>query len=224
MYSISQRLKTIAGLVNVGARVADIGADHGYLSIYLIKEGIASYVYTCDIGEKPLENARRNIEKTGVKNIELRLSDGLEKIEPEEIDTVIIAGLGGDVISGILERAEWLKNEKYILVLQPMTSADTLRRFLVDNSFSVKEEISISENGKIYTAFSAVHCAEKEETNPAFYYIGCLKYQSETDKLYINKQLRILKKCRQDIENVPHKKAHFDELGIIIEQIEKTIR
>ena len=120
MYTISQRLKEIAGLVTVGSRVADIGADHGYLSIYLVKEGIASFVYTCDIGEGPLNNARRNIEKSGVKNIELRLCDGLDGIDPESVDTVIIAGMGGDVISGIIERVPWIKAKNYTLILQPM--------------------------------------------------------------------------------------------------------
>ncbi len=223
MYTISQRLKEIAGLVTVGSRVADIGADHGYLSIYLVKEDIASYVYTCDIGEGPLNNARRNIEKSGVKNIELRLCDGLDGIDPESVDTVIIAGMGGDVISGIIERAPWIKAKNYTLILQPMTSADTLRHYLIENNFGVQKEISISENGKVYTAFAAVYTGQKQNLSPAFYHIGLLKYQSETDKAYIDKQLRILKKCQSDIENVPQKENLFREITATINEIEKII-
>jgi len=87
----------------------------------------------------------------------------------------------------------------------------------------VQKEISIAENGKVYTAFSVVFTGQKQNLSPAFYHIGLLKYQSETDKAYIDKQLRILKKCQSDIENVPQKENLFREITATINEIEKII-
>ena len=117
MYTLSERLKVIADKIT-GGRVADIGTDHAYLPIYLIKTGKASRVLACDIKEKPLQNAAKNIQKTNTENIELRLSDGLAGVGADEADTIVIAGMGGEVIAGILNRCEWIKSPGYKLLLQ----------------------------------------------------------------------------------------------------------
>ena len=129
MPTFSKRLSVIASLVPVGARVCDVGTDHGYLSIELIKSGVAASVIATDINEKPLNRAKSNAEKSGFQ-IDLRLCDGLVGISPSEVDTVIIAGMGGEVISGIIERGEKVAKSVSLLLLQPTTSPEALREFL----------------------------------------------------------------------------------------------
>ena len=137
---LSVRLSAIADYVKKGAFVCDVGTDHGYLAVHLMKSGVAKRVIATDINAKPLANAQKNIEKSEVFGIELRLCDGLGGVNRGEADTVIIAGMGGEVISGILERGASIVREKNItLFLQPTTSPVFLRRYLCENGFSIKE-------------------------------------------------------------------------------------
>ena len=101
MLDLSLRLKTIASLVPFGARVCDVGTDHGYLSIHLKQSGIAKQVIASDLRPDPLENAKKNIKYLNVTGIDLRLGNGLQPVTENEVDTVIIAGMGGEVISAI---------------------------------------------------------------------------------------------------------------------------
>ena len=95
---LSKRLQAVADLVTEGASVADIGTDHGYIPIYLIEHHIAEKVIALDINRGPLERARMHIVGHGLKEkIETRLSDGLEKVLPGEVDTMIAAGMGGGI-------------------------------------------------------------------------------------------------------------------------------
>ena len=107
---LSRRLKTIATLVPFGARVCDIGTDHAILPVFLSENTLVKSIIATDVREKPLKNAKENIERSGVANIKLRLCDGFSGINPDEFDTAVIAGMGGEVISGIISRAEMLKN------------------------------------------------------------------------------------------------------------------
>ncbi len=205
MHNLSVRLEKIAGLVDCNARVADIGADHGYLSIFLEKEKKVPKIIACDINEKPLSVARKNIEKTGCTKIELRLSDGFEKIKQDEIDSAVIAGMGGEVISGIIERCEWLKSDKYTLILQPMTSAQELRRYLYKNNFEITAESAIFDTGKLYTVIKAVYSGVSNPYTDGDCYIGKLNPENETDYKYLKKQLRIVTDCCESLKDISEK-------------------
>ncbi len=200
MRVLGERLKTIETLIPKGVRVADIGTDHGHLPISLIKKGKCERVIACDIREKPLDNARKNIEKTGTVGIELRLGDGLSPVKPCEVDCIVIAGMGGEVISGILEAADWVKAPEYTLLLQPMTSADALRRWLSQNLFMIVSETAVEENGKLYSIIKAVFSGKAQPQSEAFYRIGRLDPADSVARLYIEKQLAIVKKCIADLE------------------------
>ena len=211
------RLKLIASLVPDGARVCDIGTDHAYLPIELIKSGKAISVIATDIREKPLENARKNIQKSGVTEIDLRLCDGLSAVEKSETDSVIIAGMGGEVISGIISRAKWLKEKPYtLLILQPTTSPEDLRRFLITNCFEITSDTAISENGKLYSVMTAVFTGNKISVPEYFYYVGKVDPKTEDGFLYIQKQYRRVKACADALYGIPEKKTeyqHFKELS-----------
>ena len=152
---ISKRLLCCASMVQSGARVADIGTDHGYLGIYLLQTGAARHVIACDLRKDPLENARRNAKLFGVDGeMELRLSDGLEKILPDEVDTVVMAGMGGDLIQKILSQCPWRKREGLQFILQPQSAGNVLRRWLCEDGFEIQREEPVQDGHFLYTVMA----------------------------------------------------------------------
>ena len=149
---ISKRLLCCASMVQSGSRVADIGTDHGYLGIYLLQSGAARHVIACDLRKDPLENARRNAKLFGVDGeMEFRLSDGLEKILPDEVDTVVMAGMGGDLIQKILSQCPWRKREGLQFILQPQSAGNVLRRWLCEDGFEIRREEPVQDGHFLYT-------------------------------------------------------------------------
>ena len=149
---ISKRLLCCASMGQSGSRVADIGTDHGYLGIYLLQSGAARHVIACDLRKDPLENARRNAKLFGVDGeMELRLSDGLEKILPDEVDTVVMAGMGGDLIQKILSQCPWRKREGLQFILQPQSAGNVLRRWLCEDGFEIQREEPVQDGHFLYT-------------------------------------------------------------------------
>ncbi len=152
---LSDRLLVCAGFVAKGDRVADIGCDHGYLGIYLLKNGIASSVIASDVREGPLQSAIRNAHKYGVKeNMSFYLSDGVSNI-PRDFDTLVCAGMGGDTMVHILESAPWLKSEQYRMILQCQSKTPLLRRYLSENGWRIYEESVLRDGKFLYTVMEA---------------------------------------------------------------------
>ncbi|MCH5208956.1 MAG: SAM-dependent methyltransferase [Oscillospiraceae bacterium] len=147
MIPLDNRLKTAFELCRPGLISADVGTDHARLAAALALEKSVK-VYASDINDGPLEAARRTIEEYGVKNVELVKSNGLENIP--YADDVIICGMGGELISGIVEKCRFT-NESTRFILQPMTKADFLRRRLYGLGFELMEERAAEHAGKIYT-------------------------------------------------------------------------
>ena len=198
------RLQTIASLVPQGARVCDIGTDHGYLPVFLMQNGIAAKVIATDLREKPLENARKNLQKFAVQGVETRLCDGLSGVAPHEADTVVIAGMGGEVIRDIIMRCAWLTEEPAAaLILQPTTSPEVLRRFLTENGFAILREIPLEENGKAYSVLLSRYCGKKTDPGEAFFFVGLVSPDSAAGRAYIEKQYRRVQKCAEALENNP---------------------
>ena len=159
---LSKRLQTIADFVKKGAIVADIGTDHAHIPIYLIKNNIISKAYACDINAGPLEKAKENINYYGVKNIELRLSNGLEKLKTDEADTVIIAGMGGELIIDILDRGQGFFDKKNTFILSPHTKIEEVRNYLLRKGLKILKEDMCIDEGKFYTVME-VKCIENKE-------------------------------------------------------------
>ena len=161
MEKLDLRLAAAAEFVREGTVAADIGTDHGYLICHLINEGICSRGFATDINIKPLESARALIAEMELEeDIETVLTDGLEGLPGEEIDEVLICGMGGETICEILEKADWVKSERVHLVLQPMSRADMLRRWLCENGWYIDEEKAVEAEKHLYTVMSVNYSGE----------------------------------------------------------------
>ena len=148
---ISKRLLCCADLISHGARVADVGCDHGYLGIYLIAYREAAHVVATDLRPLPLEKAKQNAARFGTSaKMEFAVGDGLEQVQPGTVDTVVCAGMGGDTIASILEKASWVFNEQITLILQPQSSGNDLRRWLGVHGFSILEERLVEDGRFLY--------------------------------------------------------------------------
>ena len=151
MITLDKRLSAVAALVRQGSRLADIGTDHAYLPVHLVQAGVCPSAIASDIGAGPLDAARRTVTENGLTSeIALRLGDGLATVSAGEVEDIAIAGMGGETIVMILEAAPWVQNEGIRLILQPMTRAEDLRRWLLHNGFSVLEEHLIIDGRHLY--------------------------------------------------------------------------
>lgn len=148
---LTPRLETIARQVPQGAILADVGTDHALLPVWLLLEGRISHAIASDLREGPLSRAKETVEQHGVADrVSLRLCDGLSGIQAGEADVVAIAGMGGETIAAILEQAPWTK-EHTLLLLQPMTSFQDLRKWLLDHGYTVEQESICQEGSRMYT-------------------------------------------------------------------------
>lgn len=153
---ISQRLLACCGYIDPGARVADVGCDHGYLAIYLLQSGLASRVYASDIRPGPLDSAKRNGKKYGVsEKIAYFLSDGVRDV-PRDFDTLVCAGMGADVMISILEAAPWLRSDHYKLILQCQSKTPLLRKYLSETGWQIHRERVLKDGRFLYTVMDAV--------------------------------------------------------------------
>ena len=170
---LSDRLLACANFVKKGSRVADIGCDHGYLSLYLLQQGIASSVIASDVNEGPLESARRNAVKFGFRDkIEFYLSDGVSRI-PRDFDTMVCAGMGADTMMSIIADAydEWLADPRYTLILQCQSKRPELRQWLYDKGFRINRE-TLAKDGKFVYSIMEVVFDPGHGITPAETYIS----------------------------------------------------
>ena len=154
--TLSPRLAAIEQLMAPRACVADVGCDHGYLIAALVSRGKVQRGLACDLRTGPLSRARQTLEEQGLLDrVELVLTDGLTGLENRGVDGIVIAGMGGDLISEILAAAPWVKDPGIHLVLQPMSKPQVLREFLAREGFRVLREQALEDGGHHYTALSA---------------------------------------------------------------------
>ncbi len=153
---LDARLRAAASLVRQGAFFADIGTDHAYLPLFLVENGRVDRALAADINEGPVAAARTHIAKMGLSDkIEVRRADGLFGMESLELTDIAICGMGGELIRDILAAAPFVKNPAIRLILQPMSRAEVLRRYLAAEGFAVREEHRTRDGDKIYTCMAA---------------------------------------------------------------------
>ena len=170
---LSKRLETVASFVPKGSNIADIGTDHGYVPIYLVREGLAEHAVAMDVRKGPLERAKAHVAEAGLENrIDVRLSDGLTGLKPGEADCVVIAGMGGELVIHILEAGRSLWETIGYWVLSPQSELDKVRRFLEKESFSIVRETMMKEDGKYYTVMGVTRggLSGEHDSEPHYLY------------------------------------------------------
>ena len=223
---LSKRLKVCADMVSKGCRIADICTDHAYLPLFLATNKLISKAIASDINQGPLKIAKRNIYQNGLENvIETRLSEGLKNIDENEVDEIIIAGMGGNLISEILDKCKYKNRFNKKFILQPMTCEYDLRLYLCNNGYFIEDERAIFCKNKVYTVMMARYINHKLIFSETYYYIGrILKNYNEDARLYIEKQIRDLKnkkKGSQYLLDVASEKKYNSLIRILEDIINK---
>lgn len=168
---ISKRLETVAGFVRKGNVLADVGCDHGYIPIYLLQKKQIPHAIAMDVNQGPLLRAKEHIRDWGLENyIETRLSDGVQALQPEEAQSVVIAGMGGPLMEKILLEGKEVLQTVEELILQPQSEIGHFRKFLAEQGYRITTEDMVKEEGKYYPMMKAVHGQMKYASNAQYLY------------------------------------------------------
>ena len=198
LFTLGNRLSLCASMVREGTKLVDIGTDHAYLPIWLVRKGRISNAIAADVKLSPLRSAERNIRRYHVEEqVSARLSDGLDAVFPNEADDIVMAGMGGELIIRLIGAAPWLKQEHKRLILQPMTSAEELRRFLAREGFSILREEATEEDGHIYSVMQVMYAPAQAGGGELYPYICKLDGSTAESRAYISKcAVRLFKKAQ----------------------------
>lgn len=211
MINLSNRLRTAAELCRDGKIAVDVGCDHAQLACWLAMNKSSS-VIASDLRDGPLEAARRTVSERGVTNVEIVKSDGLHEID--FADDVIICGMGGELIFEIINGCRFL-SEDTRFILQPMTRAPILRRFLYRAGFEILEERCAHDGGKSYNIMLVRFCGEKREIDEVFALTGKI-----TDSNFLSEIATKLRKNADKIEKSPS----FAEQALHLRNLAKKIK
>ena len=183
---LGNRLAALAAFVPQGTRVADIGTDHAYLPIELVQKEISISAIAADIHLGPYQAAKENIEKLGLHNkISVRFGDGLSVLSPGEVDTVVIAGMGGGTIIEILSSNSTVTNSLHRLILQPMIATSLVRRWLSTNEWKIIDETLVWDDGKLYEIVVA-EPGISLIVEPIMYDIGLILWNNKPELLALH--------------------------------------
>ena len=167
---LSKRLQAVADLVTPGYTIADVGTDHAYIPIYLVEKGIVQRAVAMDINEGPLDRATEHIKENKLENqIQTRLSNGLQHLQKGEVDTVILAGMGGNLMINILNEDFNKTNSLKECILQPQSEVFKVRTFLLEKGFLFIEENMVLDDGKYYPMMKVIPPEKIEEIKPVFW-------------------------------------------------------
>ena len=193
---LDPRLQAVADFVPQGAKLADIGTDHASLPVYLVQKGRVPFAIAADVNKGPLEHAAKGVEEAGLETqILLRLSNGLDEIREEEADCIVMAGMGGILISQLIQKAPWLKSPSKILILQPMTDAPLLREFLAAEGFAIVAEKGVVHKTHAYTVIKAVFSGAPIHLSRLDLYVGkLLENLGAGEKGFLKKEVASLQK------------------------------
>lgn len=221
---LTARLLSIADMARRAVKACDIGTDHAYIPIYLVSECGTKSAVAADIKCGPLKIAEKNIKKFSQDDkISTRLSDGMKNISPDDADTVIIAGMGGTLISQILTDSPHMKKENIRFVLQPMTAVSDLRRYLYENGYSIEDEALSKEDDKLYTVISARYTGvSRQDTEEVFLHIG-KKLIEKRDPLCKTLILRKINECEKICEGLK-KSSDSEECRIKLDYYQKLLK
>lgn len=188
---LSTRLAAIANFVPKGSHVIDVGTDHAYIPIFLVQTGRALSCLATDINEGPLEKAQKNLNQYGIQNVELMRTNGVEGIDPNKGNVLMISGMGGYLMIDILKRGETLVSQMRRLILQPQQDISEVRKYLHQIGFKIIDEAFVKDDEKYYTVIVAEPGQERPYEKAYEYLYGkCLiQKQSEVFKEWLNMKL-----------------------------------
>ena len=222
-------MKAVASMVTPGSILADIGTDHGYVPISLVQRKKIQKAIAMDINKGPLQRAKEHIAECQLEEfIETRLSDGVNKLEVGEVDSILIAGMGGELVIHILsEGMEVCRNVKE-LILQPQSELGKVRRFLRENKFEIIDEDMVIEDGKYYPMMKVIPVEEMkiwevlpEEAIPACDMYGpfLLKNGNPSLRKYLVKQHKQLSAILKELEKQPESESILHRKEQVLKEI-----
>ena len=229
---LSNRLLAAVGMVTKGNIVADVGCDHAYTSIYLCQAGIAPRVIAMDVNKGPLKGAKEHVEQAGLADrIDVRLSDGLQKLVPGEADTVLLCGMGGLLMIKILSDYPVATASLKELVLQPQSEIGEVRMFLHKQGYRITKEHMLKEDGKFYVMMRAVPCAEPQQYAEECEYIYgrlLLEEKNEVLKEFLDREYRLRSDVLaalsgQETENARQRRESLKQEFFLIEEARRRI-
>ena len=178
-----KRLSAAADLVRAGAVFADIGTDHASLPIYLASEGKITRAYACDVAEKPVELAKRNVEASGYAGL-----------EGAGLTDAAVCGMGGELICALLsaDHARFLRADKVRLILQPMSRSAYLRHYLASEGFSIEDEMIVRDMGRQYEIICSVYTGEPYTLTPLEEQLGAINLKRGGEELAVLCERRLL--------------------------------
>ncbi|SMP39312.1 tRNA (adenine(22)-N(1))-methyltransferase [Anoxynatronum buryatiense] len=227
--TLSPRLAAAANRADPTAVVADIGTDHGYIPIYLVKEKGVRHVIATDANEDPLNKARRIVQRFKLEaHITLRLGNGLEVLEPGEATTLILAGMGGTLITELLEASPMVAHQAQQLILQPVQAVPVLRRYLAAHGYRIHEEVLIQEKHRFYEIMVAKYeNLPVHEPEPVWLETGSfLKQQPATvARAFVSRKIRLFTQKYQGLSQAdPPDPRQLSETRALIEALKEELR
>ncbi|KPI54556.1 SAM-dependent methyltransferase [Clostridioides difficile] len=227
---LTDRLLKIASLVTDGKKIADIGTDHGYIPVYLLKKGRVPFAVLADVNKGPLDNARKEvIQNNFLDKVDLRLGSGIEILEIGEVEEIIIAGMGGILISELLEAKKEVAHSVEKLILQPMQAQEELRRYLLNNGYEILEEVLVREDFRIYEIIVAKYTGKNTIIEDEIYYEVGIKLLEDKDSLFndfIEKKIRTYSSIVSNLEgkNGESIDKKREESEVAIKKLENLIK
>lgn len=227
---LTDRLLKIASLVSDDKKIADIGTDHGYIPVYLLKEGRVPFAVLADVNKGPLDNARKEvIQNNLLEKVDLRLGSGIEVLEIGEVEEVIIAGMGGILISELLEAKKEVAHSIEKLILQPMQAQEELRRYLLNNGYEILKEVLVREDFRIYEIIVAKYTGKNTIIEDEIQFEVGIKLLENKDSLFydfIEKKIKTYSAIVNQLEgkNGEEINKKREESKIAIRKLENLIK
>lgn len=227
---ISLRLKTIANMVDKCECVADIGTDHGYIPIYLIKNNICSKTIASDINKGPVEKAKLNVKLENMQEkIQCRLGGGLSTIKPGEVQGIVIAGMGGNLIRDIIEEGiDRFKKAKFA-VLQPVQNPEVLREYIYKKGYKIIDEELCIEDNKLYEIIKISYEEKPQNIDNIYFEVGKTLIEKrhplvkEYIKIKIERYIKILENITEESEGARYRKIEVRKKVKKLEEMLKCL-
>ena len=229
MIKLSKRMNAVANMVTPGNVLADVGTDHGYVPIALVQQNRIPRAIAMDINKGPLQRAQEHISMCQLEDyIETRLSDGVEALAENEAESILIAGMGGDLVIHIINNGIDICRQAKELILQPQSELGRVRQFLREHSFQIIDEDMIIEDGKYYPMMKVIPVEEDNFWRflPDETILPCdtygpllLKNGNPALRKYLVKQHKQLNKILKELEKQPDSEAISLRKQEVLEEI-----